>query len=196
MKTAGIGFEEKRIPLYTDQTLKLLEPYFSNHKVPVLLDGESTIWDSLAILEYLGEKYPDLGGWPKERRARAVARSISAEMHSSFSALRSNLPMNCRKKFPDFKVPAEAQTDIDRIKKIWTFCKEEFGRNGPWLFGSFCIADAMFTPVVLRFDGYGVALDGIEKEYVDTTLANIHLVDWINAAKIETEIIPASEVKL
>ena len=196
MKTAGIEFMEKRIPLYTDQTPGLLEPYFSNHKVPVLIDDELIIWDSIAILEYLAEKYPNAGGWPKDSNARAIARSVSAEMHSSFLALRSSLPMNCRKKFSNFNVQADAQADINRIKKIWAFCKKKFGQNGPWLFGNFCIADAMFAPVAMRFDGYGVLLSGIEKEYVDATLANTHLIDWIDAARMETEIIAASEVKV
>jgi glutathione S-transferase len=194
MKTAGIAFEEKRIPLYTDQTPELLKPYFSNAKVPVLIDGSLIVWDSLAILEYLAGKYPDTGGWPKDGNARAVARSVSAEMHSSFATLRSGLPMNCRKIFQNFIISAEVQHDINRIRSIWKYCKSLYGQNGPWLFGNFCIADAMFAPVVLRFNGYGIPLDGMEKEYLLTTLGNAHLIQWIEDAQKEKEIIEMCEV--
>jgi len=194
MKTSEIPFEEKRIPLYTEMTPELLKPYFSNAKVPVLIDSGLAIWDSLAILEYLAEKYPDAGGWPRDKNAQAVARSVSAEMHSSFSALRSGLPMNCRKTFQNFIVSTEVQHDINRIRSIWKYCKNLYGQNGPWLFGKFCIADAMFAPVVIRFNGYGIPLDGMEKEYLLTTLANPHLIKWIKDAQKEKEIIEMCEV--
>ena len=195
MKTAGINFKEKRIPLYTDQSLSHLEPFFSNFKVPVLKDGDLIVWDSMAILEYLAEKFPDADGWPKNITARATARSISSEMHSSFMALRNGLPMNCRKKFQDIHFSREIRTDIDRIKAIWRYCKKKFETNGPWLFGKFSIADAMFAPVVLRFEGYDVPLDGIEKEYIKTVLGNPHLIKWIDAAKQEKEVIAMFEIK-
>ncbi len=196
MKTAGIEFTEKRIALDTDQTKAQLEPYFSNHKVPVLLDKNRIIWDSLAILEYIAEKYPDCHGWPADPQARAVARSVSAEIHSSFFELREDLPMNCRKKFTGFSPSSAALKDIDRIKAVWKYCRERFSQKGPWLFGAFCIADAMFAPVVFRFDTYGVLLNGFEKEYTQSMLSLPHMVQWKEAARQEKEILEFAEIKL
>ena len=135
MRHFQLPFEEKRIPLFTGTTDEQLAPYFSNYKVPVLLDGEFVVWDSLAILEYLSENYLQAKGWPKDVKARAVARSVSAEMHSSFTNLRSALPMNCRRKIPGFKLSPEVQTDVDRIKTVWRRCREHYGKGGDWLFG-------------------------------------------------------------
>ncbi len=194
LKNAGIAFTEKRIALYEVTTSQLLEPYFSGNKVPVLIDDNLVIWDSLAILEYLAEKYPDHNGWPHNSDARAKARSVSAEMHSSFSALRNELPMNCRKKINDFSLSSEVLEDIYRIKAVWRHCKKAYGQKGPWLFGDFCIADAMFAPVAIRFEGYGVPLEGIEKEYVHTIINNPFLTEWINAGKKEKDIIEIAEV--
>ena len=195
MKTAGIEFKEKRVPLATEHTKVQLEPYFSNYKVPVLLDKDRVVWDSLAILEYIAEKYPDSHGWPVDPEARAIAKSVSAEMHSSFFALREKLPMNCRKRFTRFKPSSEAQNDIDRIKAVWRYCKEKFPKKEPWLFGKFCIADAMFAPVVIRFDGYGVPLDGFEKEYVKSILSLSHIIEWKEAAQKEIEVLEYAEVR-
>lgn len=194
MRQAGIPFTEKRIALYTDTYKEELQPYFSNNKVPVLQDGEVIVWDTLAILEYLAEKHPEANGWPADSRARAVARSISAEMHSSFTALRQAMPMNCRKVFPDFNYDDTVQQDIDRIGELWGFCRDEFGGDGPWLFGSFSMADAMYAPVVLRLQTYDVGLSSIAREYVNTMLENSHLVEWIEAGINEPEIIAQSEV--
>ncbi|MBC8434584.1 MAG: glutathione S-transferase family protein [Desulfobacterales bacterium] len=196
MKNKRIKFTEKRIALYMENTTKLLEPYFSGYKVPVLIDDNLVIWDSLAIFEYLAEKYPDCNGWPNNPNARATARSVSAEMHSSFSALRNELPMNCRKKFSHFTLSSEVLYDIERIKEVWRYCKKTYGQKGPWLFGEFCIADAMFAPVVIRFTGYGVPLEGLEKDYVQTVINNTFLAEWIEAGKQEKEILEIAEVKI
>ena len=195
MKNKGIKFTENRIALYMENTMKLLKPYFSGYKVPVLIDDSLVIWDSLAILEYLAEKYPDYNGWPNNSNARATARSVSAEMHSSFSALRNELPMNCRKKFRDFTLSSKVLNDIERIKDVWGYCKKTYGQKGPWLFGEFCIADAMFAPVIIRFEGYGVPLEGVEKDYVQSVINNPFLIEWIDAGKQEKEIIEIGEVK-
>lgn len=194
MKNAGIVFKEIRVALDTENTSRQLEPYFSGSKVPVLIDGELVIWDSLAIVEYLSDKYTDYNGWPDSSAARAIARSVSAEMHSSFFALRNELPMNCRKKFNDFHLSAEVLDDINRIKDIWRYCKNNYGQKGPWLFGDFCIADAMFAPVAIRFTGYGVPLEGVEKDYVQTMINNPFLMEWVESGKKEKEIIEADEV--
>ena len=194
MKQCGIPFIEKRIPLFTDTYKRDMEPYLSNHKVPVLLDGNFNIWDSLAILEYLAEQHPDADGWPKDGHARAVARSISAEMHSSFPALRNAMPMNCRKHFPGFDISDAVEQDIDRIVSLWQHCKTHYGTGGDWLFGEFSIADAMYAPVVLRLHGYDVPLAGMVKRYVEHVLENNHLQEWIEAGKQEIEIIEFDEV--
>ena len=196
MKNNGIKFTESRIALYMKNTPKLLEPYFSGFKVPVLIDDSLVIWDSVAILEFLAEKYPDYNGWPNNSNARAVARSVSAEMHSSFSALRNELPMNCRKRFNNFNLSSKVLDDIDRIRKIWRYCKKNYGRKGPWLFGEFCIADAMFAPVTIRFKGYSVPLEGIERDYVQTMINNSFMIEWIEAGKQEKEIIEIAEANI
>jgi glutathione S-transferase len=195
MKTVGIEFTEKRVALDTDQTKSQLETYFSGHKVPALVDNDLTIWDSLAILEYIAEKYPDCHGWPVDPNARAVARSVSAEMHSSFFELREHLPMNCRKKFSNFSPSTGAQKDIDRIKAVWKYCKNHFPNKNPWLFGDFCIADAMFAPVCFRFYSYGVKLNTFEKEYVKAVLSIPHSIEWQKAAYQEKEILEFAEIE-
>jgi len=194
MKQAGIPFTEKLVSLYTDTYEEELKQYFSNHKVPILQDGDLVVWDTAAIMEYLAEKHPEANGWPADPRARAVARSVSAEMHSSFVALRSAMPLNCRKHFPDFDYADDVQKDIDRITDIWAFCRSEFGEGGPWLFGNFSMADAMYAPVVLRFQTYDVALSSFAREYVNTTLENSFLNEWVEAGKTEIEVIAESEV--
>ena len=194
MRHFEIEFEEKRIPLFTETTDEQLKPYFSNLKVPVLLEGDFVVWDSLAILEYLSENYLESRGWPKDSKARAVARSVSAEMHSSFANLRNALPMNCRKKFPGFELSPEVRRDIERIVQVWRYCRKKYGGGGDWLFGEFSIADAMFAPVVLRFDGYDVPLDDGEASYVQTVLKHPQIIDWINAGKREKEVIEFDEV--
>lgn len=194
MKNAGIAFDEIRVALFTDQMEEQLKDYFSDSKVPVLLDGDLAVWDSLAILEYLAEQYPEKMAWPTNFAARAMARSMSAEMHSSFAALRNELPMNCRKFFPGFALSPGVLRDVDRITQLWRSSRQQYGDGGDWLFGSFGIVDAMYAPVVLRFAQYDVPLESIERDYVDMVLSNPHLIEWVNAGKAETEIIAEDEV--
>lgn len=193
MKQAGIPFTEKRVSLFVDTTRMELQPYFSNYKVPVLKVGEILVWDTLAILEYLAEQHPQAGGWPADGRARAMARSVSAEMHSSFAALRGAMPMNCRKHFPDFRYSDAVQVDIDRITTLWTHCRSQYGAGGGWLFGEFTIADAMYAPVVMRLHGYDVKVTAVAQQYIDTMLDNPYMQDWIKAGEEETEIIEQDE---
>jgi glutathione S-transferase len=190
-----IEFKEKRVALFTATSDNELAPYGSDYKVPILLDGSLTIWDSLAILEYLSEKYLSSQGWPAAERARAVARAVSAEMHSSFTNIRNELPMNCRKKFAHVNVSAAAEREIDRIKSLWRMCRNEFGVEGEWLFGQYSIADAMFAPIALRFEGYSIPLEGVEKAYVHRVLQQPCIVEWIEAGKAEKEIIAADEIE-
>jgi glutathione S-transferase len=170
-----------------------LRKYAPTGKVPVLLDGSLAVWDSLAIAEYLAERHPDRRLWPQDAGQRAVARSISAEMHSGFTALRSNMSMNCRGSFPGVGRTVEVAADIERIQRMWTDCRERFGAAGPFLFGAFTIADAMYAPVVLRFKTYAVQLTAVAGQYADAVSGLPVLQEWVEAAKDETEVIPAFE---
>jgi len=153
MKQAGLDFAEIRIPLDTPETHARILQYSSAGRVPVLIHNDLTIWDSLAIGEYLAEQFP--GRWlPEERRARAIARSVSAEMHSGFSDLRQHMPMDCRARLPGQGRASGVQSDIARITEIWNTCRQQFGAKGDFLFGQFTFADAMYAPVVSRFITY------------------------------------------
>ncbi|MEW8584831.1 MAG: glutathione S-transferase family protein [Candidatus Thiodiazotropha sp.] len=192
----NMEFTEKRVSLFVDTTEQALAEYDSDYKVPVLKDGDLVVWDSLSILEYVSAAYLDGGGWPVAPKARAVARSVSAEMHSSYINLRNELPMNCRKRFENIALSHLAQQEIERVKALWRRCRREYGREGAWLFGSFTIADAMFAPVAIRFSGYSIPLQGIEAEYVQSVLSHPGIMEWIEAAGQETEIIEADEIQI
>lgn len=198
MKQHQIEFDEIRIPLFTDKTREALEPYSSDYKVPILqvdtVDEKYEVWDTLSILEYLSETYLQSRGWPASVKARAIARSISCEMHSSYFNMRSELPMNCRKSFRNIKLSPAAKREIDRIKSLWRQCRTEFGANGEWLFGDYSIADAMFAPVALRFAGYNIPLDSMEQAYVNSVLQQAYIIEWIEAGKAEKEIIEEDEI--
>ena len=196
MRHHQITVDEKKILLDTETTTQELSQYSSGIKVPVLQDGNLEIWDSLAILEYISEQYCDSNGWPSDRNARAIARSVSAEMHSSFANLRSELPMNCRKQFNHINLSIEAAEEVTRVKEIWGMCREQFAGNGQWLFGEYPIADAMFAPIALRFNGYSVPLEGVEKDYVQSVLNQPCIIEWIAEAKAEKEIIHSEEIQL
>ncbi|MCY4051010.1 MAG: glutathione S-transferase [Gammaproteobacteria bacterium] len=174
--------------------LPLIQKRFTHGKVPVLIDGLLEIWDSLAILEYLSETYPDTQGWPEEVNARAVARSVSAEMHSSFQALRSGLPMNCRKFFPEYQLSNKVMKDVKRIQQIWNFCRERYAATGPWLFGRFGIADSMYAPVVMRFLSINIELDLVSQEYCHTVCQCDAVKRWLAEAFQETEIVSEDEL--
>lgn len=194
LRRSGLDFQEHRIPLETDQWRREIHDHSPSGKVPVLIHGENRIWDSMAICEYVSETFLDGSGWPPNSAARALARSVSAEMHSGFPHLRGRLPMNCRRRFPEFKIPDAAAMDIARVLEIWRLCRTRYAADGPWLFGGFSIADAMFAPVALRFHGYDVNLSGSEAHYVRTILDDGVIGDWIESACRETEIIAAEEV--
>jgi glutathione S-transferase len=196
MKENNIHFNEKRVALFTDTTDAELAPYNSDFKVPVLQDGDMIIWDSLAILEYLSEKYLESSGWPAGEKARAVARSVSCEMHSSFMNVRGEMPMNCREKFTNIKLSSAAEREIERIKSLWRMCRAEFGGKGEWLFGGYSIADAMFAPIALRFEGYSIPLEGMEKDYVQSVLKQAAVIEWIKAGKAEKEVIAEDEIEM
>ncbi|HHW78127.1 MAG TPA: glutathione S-transferase family protein [Xanthomonadaceae bacterium] len=191
---AGIEFDEIRVSLFTPEGMAQIRQYSPSLKVPVWREGDLVVWESLAICEYFAERVPSL--WPKDPTVRAVARSVSAEMHSGFTALRNGMPMNARARGRRVAVTPEIAADIDRIETIWTDCRNRFGASGPWLFGTFSIADAMFGPVVLRFVPYGVSRPGVVDDYVATFMADPHLQAWIAAAERESEVIEQEEVGL
>ena len=193
MKQSGIPFEELNISLNPHTLERDLSPYFSNSKVPLLLDGDEQIWDSLAIMEYLAESYPDQA-WPGDRLARAKARAVVAEMHSSFFAMRNKMPLNCRKRFVGYKPEEDTLEDIERIVSIWQQCRKEYSPDGPWLFGGFTIADAFYAPVALRFRSYGVELTGEAADYMAALLSNPYVEQWVSEGVVQKEIIDWVEI--
>jgi glutathione S-transferase len=193
MRERSIEFDEIQIPLRQSDSLDRKLGYSPAGKVPVLLNGERQIWESIAIVEYLAEKYPDAHLWPKEEGARAVARAVSSEMHAGFESLRSQMFFNCRMRFPGKGRGPGVQEEIDRILALWRDCRRRHGRGGDFLFGEFTIADAMFTPVVLRFQTYVVELEGVCREYADAVLALPPVQDWLEAAGKEPWTIPEFE---
>ncbi len=189
MRRFGIPFKEVQVPLYRADTRDTILKLSPSGLVPALIDGATTVWDSLAICEYLQERYPDKALWPRDGKQRAHARSIRAEMHAGFSALRNNMPMNCRKSYPGKGQTPETAADIARITHIWRECRLSYGNSGPMLFGQFSIADAMYAPVALRFKTYDVALDVLSNAYVSALLTLPELLEWIVAGEQETEVI-------
>lgn len=176
--------KEVLVPLDQPETRKQLLAHSPSGLVPVLLHGELLVWDSLAIAEYLHELFPEAGLWPAKREARAVARAVSAEMHSGFATLRREMSMDIRASKP--KTPSVAcQADIDRIAQIWTECRSGFGQAGPFLFGRPSIADCVYAPVASRFRTYGVRLDATCQTYVEALFAWPPMQSWVEAAKSE-----------
>jgi glutathione S-transferase len=163
-------------------------------RVPVLHDGDLSLWDSLAICEYVSEKYLDGTGWPADLQDRALARSCCAEMHSGFFALRNQLPMNCRALRRKVEITAELQGDIARIDALWSSLRARHGADGPWLFGAFTIADCMFAPVVFRFNSYGIQLSAPAAAYRDSLLTHPQMQLWLKQAQAEKEVIAREEV--
>jgi len=184
-----IPFREIRICLDQPDTASKIAEYSAAGRVPVLLDGQTHIWDSLAICEYLAEQFPDRALWPQETAARAVARSITAEMHSGFTGLRSSMSMDIRGSYPGKGRTAEAQGDIGRICEIWEDCLAQFGHH-EFLFGDFSIADAFYAPVVMRFRSYAVSLAPALQAYVDRVVAHPAVAKWIAEALAEKEVLP------
>jgi glutathione S-transferase len=195
LKGAGIAFDEVAIPLYTGPADKQrILNFTKSGKVPALVDGEVTVWDSLAIIEYAAERFPDAHLWPQDVAGRAHARSISAEMHSGFMALRNECGMNIHRPIRAISLSDEAKSNIARIQQIWTECRAKYGGQGPFLFGSLSGADAMFAPVVHRFRTYAIEITPPVRAYMDTMLANTAFQEWTKAALAETLIIEKFEI--
>jgi glutathione S-transferase len=194
LKAGSIAFEEVFIPLYTGAADKQrILDFTGSGKVPALVDGDVTVWDSLAIIEYAAERFPQARLWPEDRASRAHARSISAEMHSGFAALRNECGMNLHRPVGAIDLSAEARSDIARIQQIWTDCRERYRKSGPFLFGAFSGADAMFAPVVNRFRTYAIAVGPAARDYMDAMMALPAFQEWTRAALAETIIIDKFE---
>ena len=193
MKQAGILFQETLIWIRKPDSYKQIRKFSPGGRVPVLMDGKIAIWESLAICEYLADKFPKKQFWPKDPKTRAIARSISHEMHAGFQAMRKHLPCHFIARYPDFVVPEEAKEDVARIQEIWKDCREKYGKEGPFLFGKFSIADVMYAPVAFRFLAYNVKTDKICQAYMDTLESLPVAQEWVKGARKEKEIIPQYE---
>jgi len=188
-KQSGLHFEELIIPLYGEgwdqQKREIGEIAPSQGKVPVLWDGDAVVWDSLAIVDYLADKVGRDRFWPKADDARAMARSMVAEMHAGYQALRSECPMNVRRRVSDHTVSTAARADIVRVLTLWAEARARFGHGGPFLFGTFCAADIFYAPVVSRFLTYGVPVPGFAAAYMQAVWEHDWLQAWIGAAEGE-----------
>jgi len=194
LRKSGAPFEEKRIAFGSEEFTERISDYSPTRRVPVLHHDGSLVWDSLSICEYVNEAFTAGRLWPDDLLQRAEARSISAEMHAGFELLRERMPMNCRARGRKVAVDNALAAEIARIESIWDGCRASNAAGGPWLYGRFSIADAMFAPVALRFASYGVSLDGAAQTYSEFVLADPDLGDWIRAAELETEVVEADEV--
>lgn len=194
LKEKNIPFGEQRIPLHMETTKAAILEISPAGKVPAWIeDNGLVIWDSLAICEYVAERHPDKHCWPDDAEQRALARSISNEMHSGFQTIRTTLFMNCRKRMVYRDISPKLQVELDRVRQIWRDCRD---RNpaGPFLFGEFTIADAMYAPMVIRFNAYGIDTGAIERDYINTILALDSMKQWMQQGAAESEVLPQYEV--
>jgi glutathione S-transferase len=191
---AGIPFTESLIQLDIPSTKEKIAEHSKAGRVPVLHHGKLTIWESLAILEYLAETFPQKNLWPKTLAARAMARSAANEMHGGFSALRNDCPMNLRRPRKAIQISEAVHADVRRIEEIWRDCRARFGKGGKFLFGKFCNADAMFAPVVTRLDTFDIKVAPDSRDYMNNVLATPAFKSWKEAALMEPWIVAADEV--
>lgn len=196
VKQSGLPFTETLIPMWTPEwdAARATGPLALSGKVPTLIDDGLTVWDSLAIVEHLAEQVGPAPFWPADPAARALARSIAAEMHSAYPDLRRHCGMNVRRVYPATPLPDAVQADIDRIVHLWTEARTRFGGDGPWLFGAYGAADILFAPVATRFRTYSIALPPVAEAYVTALLAHPHVADWLAAAQTEPWFVDKYEV--
>ncbi len=193
MKTAGIPFEERVISLNDPQFKRTVAKISPAGKVPALADGEVHVWESLAILEYLAEKFPDAKLWPADPQGRAHARAIAAEMHAGFVPLRRECPMNFWRPVKKRELSPEAAANVARIDAMWTDCRSRFGSGGEFLFGAFGAADAMYAPVVGRFATYAVDVGPSSRAYMEAVMGLPAWQEWRAAAVKEPWVLPDDE---
>jgi glutathione S-transferase len=194
MRTAGIAFEEVVIPLYEPGSKERILQHSPAGKVPILIDGDVRVWESLAILDWLAEKFPQAGLWPADPAARAHARSIAAEMHAGFAPLRRHCPMNMWRPVKARELPPDVADNVRRIDAMWTDCRARFGKSGPFLFGVFGAADAMYAPVVSRLHTYGIAVSSAASAYMHAVMALPAWVEWRATSLKEPWVLPGNEV--
>ena len=193
MTALGIAFDEEVIPLYQSDTPERIAKYSPAGRVPILIDGEATVWESLAIVEHLHERFPKAGVWPRGGSARAHARSIANEMHAGFGALRQTCPMNLGKRMKPKPQSADVVANVARICELWKEARQGFAGGGHFLFGEFSAADAMYAPVVTRLDTYQIAVDAETRAYMDAVLGHPAFTAWRTAALQEPWTIPHYE---
>lgn len=193
MRQAGLAFEEEVIPLYEPGSRERILHYSPAGKVPILLDGDIAVWESIAILEYVAEKFPKAELWPADAKARAHGRAIAAEMHAGFGALRRHCPMNMRRRARKLALTAEVVEDVRRIEVIWTDCRARYGADGPFLLGRFSIADAMYAPVVSRFFSYAIGVGAAAEAYMATMMSLPAWQEWERDGVAERWIMPGNE---
>jgi glutathione S-transferase len=194
MKVAGIAFDEEVISLSATDFKARVGKVSGTGKVPALVDGDVHVWESLAILEYLAEKYPRSRLWPSDPAPRALARAIAAEMHAGFSPLRRHLPMNMWRPVMPRELTPEVKANVRRIEEIWIDCRTRYGTGGPFLFGPFGAADAMYAPVVARFHTYAVEVAEAARAYMDAVMALPAWGEWRAAALVEPWVLAEDEV--
>jgi glutathione S-transferase len=194
MRATGIQFDEILISLGADDFKDRVLKVSPTGRVPALIDGDQHIWESIAILEHLAEKFPRAGLWPSDAGARTHARAIAAEMHAGFLPLRSHCPMNMRRPPKKRDLPAEVQANVARIDAMWADCRASYGREGPFLFGRFCAADAMYAPVVSRFATYAVDVGAASRAYMAAVTALPAYAEWAAAGAAEPWVLPEDEV--
>jgi glutathione S-transferase len=194
MKVAGIAFDEVVISLNAEDFKPRLLQVSGTGKVPTLIDGDIKVWESLSILEYLADKFPDKQLWPRDAAARAHARTIASEMHAGFLPLRRALPMNMWRPIKSLALNADALANVERIDAMWSDCRSRFGQTGPFLFGNFGAADAMYAPVVSRFHTYAVSVSAAACSYMDVVMKLPAWQEWHAAAIKEPWVLPEDEV--
>jgi glutathione S-transferase len=196
VKHSGEEFEELVVPMFDEAWEKRREgDEFSPSlgKVPILWDGNCVVWDSLAIVEFLADRHGKEVYWPQDESACGMARSMAAEMHSGFSNLRRDLPMNVRKTFPFKPLSDEVRNEIERILQLWAQARARFAGSGPFLFGDWCATDMMYAPVVTRFITYSVPLPPFAELYMKAVLSHPHVIEWIDKAQDEPWVIEQYE---
>ena len=194
MKVAGIPFEETVISLDADDFKQKVGAVSGTGKVPALIDGDVQVWESMAILEYLAEKFPDAGLWPSDAAARPHARAVANEMHAGFLPLRKLLPMNTWRPVMKRELTPEAKANVARIEAMWSVCRSRFAKGGPFLFGRFGVADAMYAPVVSRLHTYAVNVSPPTRAYMDAVMALPAWREWYAAAHKEPWVLADDEV--
>jgi glutathione S-transferase len=193
LKAFDVPFEEIKLSLFSDEFYTELAKHSPVGKVPVLVDGDLSVWDSLSICEYLNENYLSGKGWPVDKSKRAVARSVVADMHSGLFGIRTEMPMNCRAR-RHVELSDQAKKEVATLDALWTKLRAENAQNGDYLFGKFSLADAFFAPVMFRFKTYGIALSAAASEYQTTMLMHPAMQEWLDDAIAETDVYAAGEI--